>query len=80
MYGNSPVTVQLDAQVPWRVTHNSEPSMLAPIGAPAAALHILTQLFTHAFVRRCRVQHDRHYAWRSSVVNQELAAQHLQPV
>ena len=36
MHGNSPITVQLDAQIPWLVTNYSEPSMLAPIGAPAA--------------------------------------------
>lgn len=58
MYGNSPVTVQLDAQVPWCVTHDSEPSMLAPIGAPAATSQIFSLLFTHGFVTTCRGQSE----------------------
>ena len=74
MYGNSPVTVQLDAQVPWRVAHDSEPSMLAPVGAPAATFsHSLQsrQSLTHACLfRKCRGKHDKHCVWQSSVGNQ----------
>ena len=48
MYRNSPITVHLDAQVPWLVTHYSEPAMLAPIGAPAAEPETtFPQLFMH---------------------------------
>lgn len=49
MNGNSPITVHLDAQVPWLVTHYSEPAMLAPIGAPAATPETtLTHSFMHS--------------------------------
>ena len=67
MYWDSPITVQLDAQIPRLVAHNSEPSMFAPIGAPAASLAAFTQpyipLSIHS-VMRSSIRKRKSYTWQ----------------
>ena len=66
MYGNSPITVQLDAQVPWLVTNYSEPSMLAPIGTPAATSETaFVHSFMHGNLSHCKSHDGRHNPWHS---------------
>ena len=63
MNGNSPITVQLNAQVPWLVSHYSEPAMLAPVGAPAAKSSETIYPFVNALVTTQNSHYIQESAW-----------------